>query len=220
MQYERLIIITGTTSGLGKRFIEIASKNSKNKILTINRHKVTYNRNNISNLYYDLSNTNNFKNINIEIDNAIDNVIFINNAFDECLGDIKYLNSNNIINSLNTNITSSVLILNYILNKIENNQLLKIINITSDVVNNYIDNLTIYSCTKKFMYDFVERLENENENVESINFYPGIFESNMQKRTRNSYLLKKNVKKYFKNMYLNNLFDDIDNVVNNLINLI
>lgn len=207
----KLIIITGITSGLGKKIYNCI-KSSDYYIITISRRNCNYN--NTKNHYHitkDLSNINDIKSINFKIFNIkFDKIIFINNAFDSSIGNIGNIENDFIINCINTNIISSLIIINKII-KLKTN--LKIINITSGVINKTIEGWGLYCSSKTFIENILNHIDIENNNIDIVNFNPGVFDSNIQLKLRNSELKNK---KYFENLN----FKSLDNIVFELIQII
>jgi benzil reductase ((S)-benzoin forming) len=212
---DKLIIITGTTSGLGKEILEQIDLSS-NKVISLNRRDVQYE--NIQNIIFDLSNIDSIDNLDIKFD--INEIIFINNAFHESIGYIKNFSKNDIINIINTNILSVVLLVNKFLKILQKEQTLKIINISTGVVDSIIPSWSLYCCSKKFIENFMTTIDREHDNVICINFNPGIFNSTLQEKLRLSDDLKDNTNNYFNNIYQNKNFTDTKLVVKNLLSII
>lgn len=171
-----LIVITGTTQGLGKELKEIFKDNN---ILTLNRKLI----NNNSNMVLDLSE----KNINLEeFNNIIDKyekIFFISNA--SIIKPIK--NIRDIINddldiSIHTNFINQAKI---IMKIVQSNKKYSILNITSGAAFTSNTELSLYSSSKAAMHRFIEILKKEeinNPNALYIdNFDPGRMQTEMQK---------------------------------------
>ena len=171
-----LIVITGTTQGLGKELKEIFKDNN---ILTLNRKLI----NNNSNMVLDLSE----KNINLEeFNNIIDKyekIFFIPNA--SIIKPIK--NIRDIINddldiSIHTNFINQAKI---IMKIVQSNKKYSILNITSGAAFTSNAELSLYSSSKAAMHRFIEILKKEeinNSNALYIdNFDPGRMQTEMQK---------------------------------------
>lgn len=171
-----LIIITGTTQGLGKELERVFLNNN---ILTINRKLI----NNNSNMVLDLSK----KNINLEeFNNIIDKyekIFFISNA--SIIKPIK--NIRDIINddldiSIHTNFINQAKI---IMKIVQSNKKYSILNITSGAAFTSNTELSLYSSSKAAMHRFIEILKKEEENNPNAlyidNFDPGRMQTDMQK---------------------------------------
>ena len=171
-----LIVITGTTQGLGKELERVFSNNN---ILTINRKLI----NNNINIVLDLSE----KNINLDkFNNIIDKykkIFFISNA--SIIKPIK--NIRDIINddldiSIHTNFINQAKI---IMKIVQSNKKYSILNITSGTAFTSNGELSLYSSSKAAMHRFIEILKKEeinNPNALYIdNFDPGRMQTKMQK---------------------------------------
>jgi short-subunit dehydrogenase len=214
---KKLIIITGTTNGLGQELLNMINIKEYN-ILTINRKEIKYDNDNIKNIVIDLADTKSINNLEINFD--VKEIIFINNAFHESFGYIKNFSSSEIISIINTNITSVILLTSIFLKKLKKNQNLKIINITTGVIDSIIPSWSLYCCSKKFIENFMITIDKEYTNVTCINFNPGIFSSNLQKKLRKSTELKINMNNYFDNIYKNKQLQDPKVVVTKILDLI
>ena len=171
-----LIVITGTTQGLGKELKEIFKDNN---ILTLNRKSIEHS----IDLILDLSE----KNINLDkFNNIIDKykkIFFISNA--SIIKPIK--NIRDIINddldiSIHTNFINQAKI---IMKIVQSNKKYSILNITSGAAFTSNAELSLYSSSKAAMHRFIEILKKEeinNPNALYIdNFDPGRMQTEMQK---------------------------------------
>lgn len=194
-----LIVITGTSRGLGKALFDILENKSNKSLLCISR---TFNieqieksksKKYINLLKVDLSNSD-------ELDNKLDlffmdflknynKVIFVNNA--ASIGEITKIGklcNKDIQKLISTNITSPIIITNKLL-KFATNYDLKIINIGTGAAINPIAGLSIYCTSKcgiKMFFDVLREQEKDNLSIEVINFDPGVFDTDMQKKIRES----------------------------------
>ena len=200
-----LIIITGITSGLGKELFKYISKYDY-YIISISRRDCEFK--NIKNHFHiikDLSNINYINTINYNniFNINFDKVIYINNAFNSSIGNIGNIENDFINNCININITSPLIIINKII-KLKTQ--LKLINITSGVINKTIEGWGLYCSSKTFMENILNHIDIENDNIDIINFNPGVFDSNIQSKLRNSELKNKD---YFRNLNFRLLNDII-----------
>lgn len=171
-----LIVITGTTQGLGKELKEIFKDNN---ILTLNRKLI----NNNSNMVLDLSE----KNINLEeFNNIIDKyekIFFISNAsIIKPIKNIIDITNDDLDISIHTNFINQAKI---IMKIVQSNKKYSILNITSGAAFTSNTELSLYSSSKAAMHRFVEILKKEeinNPNALYIdNFDPGRMQTEMQK---------------------------------------
>lgn len=171
-----LIVITGTTQGLGKELEKIFIKNN---ILTINRKLLNLD----SNLILDLSE----KNINLEeFNNIIDKyekIFFISNAsIIKPIKNIKDITNDDLDISIHTNFINQAKI---IMKIVQSNKKYYILNITSGAAFTSNAELSLYSCSKAAMHRFIEILKKEEVNNPDAlyidNFDPGRMQTEMQK---------------------------------------
>ncbi|QKF76866.1 SDR family NAD(P)-dependent oxidoreductase [Arcobacter defluvii] len=171
-----LIVITGTTQGLGKELERVFINNN---ILTLNRKSKEH----TNNLILDLSE----KNINLdEFNNIIDKyekIFFISNAsIVKPIKNIKDITNNDLDISIHTNFINQAKI---IMKIVQSNKKYSILNITSGAAFTSNAELSLYSSSKAAMHRFIEILKKEeinNPNALYIdNFDPGRMQTEMQK---------------------------------------
>jgi benzil reductase ((S)-benzoin forming) len=171
---DTLVIISGTTQGLGK---ELALVFNKFNVLTINRKDIGQN-----NIVLDLSS----KKINLDnLEKYIkqySQIVFISNASTiNPIKNIKLLSEIELENSIFTNYINPSKI---ILSIIRANKKYVILNITSGAAFTTNEELSMYSASKAAMHRFVDilkREENGNEKALLIeNFDPGRINTKMQ----------------------------------------
>ena len=220
---KNLIIITGTTRGLGKAFRSILLSSNRNYILTLNRHKIKEENKNIKNLEIDLSSIseekiNSFKQevLNILSNNTFERVVFINNAFTiNPISKITNLNNYDILKSLNTNMISQVIILKEFIVLIKDLSIDKqIVNISSGASKYAIEDWSMYSTAKAAVEMFLLCIEKEHNDINVHNIDPGVLDTNMQVKIRQYYMDSDN---YFTNLKKNNLLLNPDSVASNIL---
>ncbi|MCG3677058.1 SDR family NAD(P)-dependent oxidoreductase [Aliarcobacter butzleri] len=171
-----LIVITGTSQGLGKELERVFINNN---ILTINRRLI----NNSNNIVLDLSK----KDINLEkFNNIIDDyekIFFISNAsIIKPIKNIKDISNDDLDISINTNFINQAKI---IIQIVKSNKKYSILNITSGAAFTSNTELSLYSSSKAAMHRFIEILKKEEANNPNAlyidNFDPGRMQTDMQK---------------------------------------
>ena len=175
-----MYIITGTTRGLGKEIKKTLLANDKD-VITINRKDM------------DLSNPYDFPLYIKSMEKKTRNkdIVFINNA--AVLGDISpFLNidGNNIINTINTNLISPLLFLNFLFT-LKNKWMY--INITSGVTSSTNKYLGLYSITKlglKRYLDFLNIELGDTNCVGLYNYDPKIMHTDMNKKLKTNLFFK------------------------------
>ncbi len=97
------------------------------------------------------------------------------------------LNIDDILLSLNTNCTSTIVLINEFIKKTRNLKCTKkVINITSGVVFNPLGGWSLYSASKSAVNNFLETLALEQENnVKVVCFDPGVMDTDIQGYIRN-----------------------------------
>lgn len=175
MKQNILIIITGTTRGLGKALKTIFRMYT---VLSINRKEIDKN-----DIYIDLSE----KDINLEKFNNIikdyEKIFFISNAsIIKPIKNIKDLTNDELDISLYTNFLNQAKIIMQIA---KSNKKYSILNITSGAAFTSNTKLSLYSSSKAAMHRFIEILKKEEENNPNAlyvdNFDPGRMQTEMQK---------------------------------------
>lgn len=175
MKQNILIIITGTTRGLGKALKTIFRMYT---VLSINRKEIDKN-----DIYIDLSE----KDINLEKFNNIikdyEKIFFISNAsIIKPIKNIKDLTNDELDISLYTNFLNQAKIIMQI---VKSNKKYLILNITSGAAFTSNTELSLYSSSKAAMHRFIEILKKEEENNPNAlyvnNFDPGRMQTEMQK---------------------------------------
>ncbi|MFT5660487.1 MAG: benzil reductase ((S)-benzoin forming) [Sulfurimonas sp.] len=215
-----LFIITGTTQGLGNALFKKLQKN--NMIITLNRKEIIYPDHNI-NLCIDLSNINFTKISEFEklLDTAliqnIKKIVFINNAFTMgTLARIDNLETKEILNSFNTNLISSFLLLKSFINKTKELPIDKrILNISSGAANKAIDGWSVYCISKSSMEMLLETIKLEYNDFKCLNVDPGVMDTQMQSKIRN--FKDSSYQKYFLKLFKNKELKDTYEVAENII---
>jgi benzil reductase ((S)-benzoin forming) len=220
---KNLIIITGTTRGLGKEFESILLMNSTNYLLTLNRHFIKSKNKNIKNIKIDLSSINK-EDINLfkqEIISYLSNhkferIIFINNAFTiHPISKIVNLNNNSILASFHTNIFSQIILLKefiILINSLSINKL--ILNISSGASKYAIEDWSVYSVSKSAIEMFLLCIKKEHNDVDVYSIDPGVLDTTMQIEIRKYYEGSEN---YFTKLKKNNLLKDPNIVASNIL---
>ena len=188
----KLIIITGTTSGLGLALVNKLILEKDFDIISISRKKPKIEKNSkFKHLNVDLSK---FPDIDIlnrlesEI-SAYKKVFFINNAFTiDPIKKFGAISNEEIQAALLVNVITPTIIINRIVQICQNKEL-KIINISSGAAKKPIDSWSIYSSSKAYMNMLFESIQNDYLAVSSIrafDFEPGVIDTGMQEKIRNS----------------------------------
>lgn len=192
----KVFIVTGVSSGLGKSIFDLLIK--KNQIIvalsrTFNEYQLELQKGNkVELLTCDLSMVNQLQNIlnNISLidSDSVDEIIFINNAATiNPISQIGDFSKNDIIDSISINLSSSIIINNYLCKISNKNDLTyKIVNITTGAARRPIEGWAMYCTTKSAVEMFLEVIELENDNVKVINVDPGVINTGMQEKIRNS----------------------------------
>ena len=212
--FKNLVIITGANKGLGEAlFNEIYSDKNINLIISVSRNlsleQEKLLKNNDKRFRFIKVDLSKITNIKLSISSFehfyknYKNVTLISNA--GIIGPIKKVgdyNDEEIIESINVNILSPVVVINYFINYFMNKNL-KVVNISSKAVDSQIDGWATYSSAKMYMQKFIEMLihqEKNNPDFNAINIYPGLIDTDMQKEirgvTNKDFKKQKDFKKY------------------------
>jgi len=194
---KKLIIITGANKGLGKAlFDEFLDLKEEIVLVSISR--------NLSDLQKKLLSEKNekFIFISVDLDNMhntseltvldayvkiIDKVIFISNAGNiDPIGQIGQIDEQELVKSINVNVVSPSLIINYLLNVFASKKI-DIVNISSGAANKVVEGWSTYCASKAYMHMFVQSLEVQyysNNLIKVHNINPGVIDTEMQLRIR------------------------------------
>ena len=187
------IIITGSSSGLGKSLSQICIDEG-NIVHMLERNKKKNKRNEF---YYfvDLMYPEDSFHVIGEVLSNISNsnrnfseIVFINCASTiSPITFIKNLHYNEIDASIKINIQSPINIIMELLKYCDRTKCgMKIINITSGVAKNPIEGWSCYSMCKAAIVNFLNTLEKENNLIKIVSIDPGVMDTNMQCTIRNS----------------------------------
>lgn len=188
---KKIFIITGANRGLGQGFVDFLIKDNNNFVISISRSlseaQKTYIHDNFYFLKADLADNTIYKKIAV-LKTLITNeaVYFINNAsIIEPIGKIENLEDQAIERTISVNIKSTIQLTKYLLCNFSENKL-TLINISSGAANKAISNWSLYCSSKAFIKMFYEVAESEYEQHRFFNIDPGVMDTSMQQRIRNS----------------------------------
>lgn len=189
----KAIIITGTSRGLGKGFFD-ALHDKKYRLVCIARTFLHYQKElaepeKIELIKFDLDNIHNITDIlnKSTILNMRDNkeILFINNAgVVSPIGKVGKFDSDDIVESINVNFISPVLITNFLCQLCDRNKMkLSILNITTGAADRPIAGWSIYCSTKSATKMFFNAMVEERE-IYLNNIDPGVMDTPMQQEIR------------------------------------
>jgi benzil reductase ((S)-benzoin forming) len=200
-----LILVTGTSSGIGKELRLILYKDLKYDL------KVFHSR--TPSIEYIENENNKFLFGNIE-DFSIDwfddydlssfsTIVFVNNASTiEPINKFKNISIGSLNKSISVNILATAKITQCLLNLKQENTKLIIFNISSGANSKPIDGWSSYCLTKSATKIMLDVINLENENVLVVHHDPGLVNTNMQRKIRASAKYQMNDIEYFKNAEL------------------
>lgn|GEM_PF-3876722 len=193
---DKVYIITGGNKGLGEAFVDYVLEQPNTIVISVSRK--------MNSKQTDYLNTGRFVFINQDLSAKIDYTAFkkldyvINNQLEitfisnagtiNPLNEVSRLDDQDIIEAVNINVISPVLIVKYLLQHFKANKI-NFINITSGAANKSIPNWSVYSSSKAFTNRFFEILSEENKDNKNFNFKsidPGLIDTEMQLTIRSS----------------------------------
>ncbi len=191
----KVIIVSGANRGLGKALVDLSLQSQNTLVISISRslhddHK-SFSIDQLAFLKYDLSTPFDLKKIQLinKLIGPYDFIYFFNNAgVIDPINEVGKFSSLDIEVSIRVNIEFPVNFINYSLNTYSNNRI-KVINITSGAGNRGIANWSLYCAAKAYMKHFLAVLELENKESTNISFLsvdPGVMNTSMQNKIRNS----------------------------------
>jgi len=188
-----LIVITGTTKGLGKEIFDLLIDDEHN-LISISISFPDYQleawkkKKNIQLKKCDLSDQKAVARIldSITIPKKCSKIIFINNAgIIEPIGKISEADSMSIGRSINVNFSSPVLIVRRLLQLTKEKIGFKIINISTGAALRPIQGWAMYCSTKAAFRMFLDSIALEKDlKIKVIQFDPGVMNTSMQEKIR------------------------------------
>ena len=179
----KLALITGTGSGIGKSLAKLLLKEGY-KVVGYSRTN-NINHPNFQFIQIDLSIIDNVRNICLP-DTENGNVVLINNA--ATIGEILPFNKKkeeNIISEYNLNIITPSILSNKLINTYHQKKL--ILNIGSGAAKKSIPSWSTYCSTKAAIDRLSDTIAEENIlNLKVFSIHPGIVDTNMQSKIRNT----------------------------------
>ena len=182
---QKVALITGTGSGIGKALAKLLLKNNYlvfgySRTNSITHPNFTYTKIDLSNL--EAVQKLQFPNVDVTID-----VLLVNNA--ATIGSILPIDKKSekeIIQEYNLNIISPTLLSRKFINTYSDNKKL-LINIGSGAANKAIASWSAYCATKSGLDMFTEVIaEEKHKNLTIFSIHPGVVDTNMQKKIRES----------------------------------
>lgn len=188
--YNKLVIITGVSSGLGNHLANSLLENQYKVVgvyRTLNDSIEELLKKGCLLIKWDLTSINEFDFFVTEIrevlkKSSIDRIIFINNASTiDPIGNIEDFSNSDIIDAINVNITASTLITKFIISL---EYQLEIINISSGAADKVISGWGIYCMSKAANKMFYNAIKEQYPRIKVQQIDPGVIDTNMQRRIR------------------------------------
>ena len=211
-------IITGTGGGIGKAIASLLLKQGY-FVYGISRKNDIANPN-FKHLEIDLSNVQKIQEIQLPKARG-SKVILFNNA--ATIGKISPLNLKsdiNIINEYNINIIAPTILCRKFINKYIGIKKL-IVNISSGAANNAIASWNVY-CASKSALDMITKVidKEKHDQLEIVSVHPGIVNTRMQKKIRNTKSTLFPERDKFRQYHMNNELENVDVVAKKLFYII
>lgn len=185
----KVYIVTGANRGLGKAFVDVIMQKKDSFVISVSRSMSEEQRSYLPEHFYflkiDLSTNDITEKITV-LKNMIDKeeICFINNAsIIEPIIKVEDISEEAIDKTLAVNIKSTILITKYLLHHFNDNQL-SFVNISSGAAKRAISHWSLYCSSKAFMEMFFNVAESEYEQHTFFNINPGVMDTGMQKRIR------------------------------------
>lgn len=220
---KKLIIITGTSRGLGKALVDLTLIDEETKIISLSRslhddHK-GINSDKLLLIKTDLSELFSMEVIDVVKKEIRQNSIiyFFNNAgIILPINKISNFSISEIGLSINTNINYPVNLINQLLYNFLGNKIV-LVNITSGAGNNSIPYWSLYCSAKAYLKMFFKVLEEENLNNENLKIFsidPGVLDTKMQEDIRKNHFPEQ---KYFNSLKSDNKLVKAEDAANKIL---
>ena len=188
---KKTIVITGTSRGLGKAFVDVLMNYEDCFVISLSRQlsedQKQYSSERFHFIKVDLSDDKLIQKIEV-LKDLITNeaVYFINNAsIIEPLTKVGNIDDLSIDNTLSVNIKSTMLITKFLLSNFNSNAL-TFANISSGAAKRAIRNWSLYCSSKAFTEMFFDVAAEEYKAHRFLNINPGVMDTGMQKTLRAS----------------------------------
>ena len=202
---KELIIVTGTSSGVGKSLKDLLiKKNLFDQQVFHSRVSSSEDQENERNKFItgDLENFSHRWYENIDLI-EFSTIVFINNAaVIEPIGKFKNMSLELLQQSMAVNILSPTLLSQHLVNHKQNKANLIIFNISSGASSHPVDGWSAYCSTKSAIRMMLDVVCLENEEVSVYHHDPGIVDTKMQQKIRSSDKSQMSNIQYFKNAKL------------------
>ncbi len=186
-----ILIVTGTSRGIGKAILELFCEKDDYFIISIGRKKIRKDK--VFHLYMDFSlisdkSLQKFAKILLKKIEVFlpDKVVFVNNAATiKPIKKIHKISFYDILTNLNINILSQILLLKSFINctyPISSKKI--IINLSSGAGYRPIFGWSLYCTSKTAINMFMQCIKQEYEDFTVINYDPGVVDTDMQKTIR------------------------------------
>lgn len=179
----KTIVITGTTSGLGKELVKVFSANSDCRIFAGYRNKdLISEQDNIEYFYIDMTDNNSIKNAAEFIKSKTDKVdVLINAAGCVVAGPIEKINVDKLREQFNVNTFSHLELTQNLVDVLENG---RIINISSMSSFGHFPFISPYCASKRALDIFFNAFELENHrNIKVVSIKPGVIQTPIWKKS-------------------------------------
>ena len=195
-------IVTGSSKGIGRELALLLIENGF-KVYGYSRSN-SINHINFKFQKTDLSDVNALDSIKLPEINKDDQVFLINNAGEIGVIDkIGNKRSSEIINEFNINLIAPTILCNNIINFYKGNSKI-VINISSGAALRPIESWGTYCQSKSAIDMLTKMIEAENNNVKAYSVYPGVVDTEMQLKIRNTETKKFPLRGKFIEYYNNN----------------
>tara|TARA_A100001011_G_C13971115_1_gene699317 strand:- start:17 stop:706 length:690 start_codon:yes stop_codon:yes gene_type:complete len=214
-----LIIITGTSSGIGKELRLILSKDYKFDLQVF--HSRTKNNEYIEDkknkfFYGDLENFSSIWFDNYDL-SKFTTIVFVNNASTiEPIDKFKNISIDSLNKSISINILATAKIAQCLINLKQKNAKLILFNISSGASTHPVDGWSSYCLTKSATKMMLDVISLENEEVLVAHHDPGIVDTNMQRKIRASNQNQMDNIEYFKTAELEETNEAAEKILNKI----
>jgi short-subunit dehydrogenase len=215
-----LVIINGSTRGLGLSLVSELVKHNSFDIICLVRNEKSISRlsdfnDKVKLKECDYSSLESINSINAFFQKTFNNykgkIYFINNlSVTSPIGKIGSLRDEDILQNIIINFSSNLMVINSLLKYVEISSNVNILNISSGISQNPVAGIGLYGMAKNFIDYLTKTIKLENNEINVASFYPGGMDTMMQKKFKKEIIENQGLKKFDYSSIFNQKLSDTE----------